>query len=150
MNKQVDTQFKRPVIYEQFRIIYENYLNTPVENMSTIYASDVFFKDPVHEMQGLALLKLYFAKISSNLQSCEFEFIDEVVTSECAHITWNMHFRHPSISKGKRTTLRGMSLLKYNDKIYFHEDSYDLGAMLYEHLPIIGRLTSWLKGRLGQ
>lgn len=150
MNKQIDPQLQQPVIYNEFRYLYENYIAIAPENITAIYSSDVLFKDPVHEVRGLTLLQNYFTKISGNLISCEFEFIDEMVTAECAHITWNMHFRHPSIAQGKLTTLRGMSFIKYNDKIFYHEDAYDLGAMLYEHLPIIGKLTSWVKHRLSQ
>jgi len=148
MNNRIDHQLQKPLIYDQFRYLYENYMDIPTETITGIYSTDVTFKDPVHEITGLASLKKYFSKVSGNLKSCEFEFIDEVVTSECAHITWNMHFQHPSIANGKLTTLRGMSFIKYNEKVYFHEDAYDLGAMLYEHLPIIGKLTSWVKRRL--
>ena len=31
------------------------------------------------------------------------------------------------------------------DKVTFHQDYIDLGAMLYEQLPIVGRLIKWIK-----
>ena len=150
MNNRIDQQLNKPVIYDQFRDLYENYIDTPTDNISAIYSTDVFFKDPVHEIQGLIPLKKYFEKVSGNLESCKFEFVNELVTSESAHITWNMHFQHPSIAKGKLTTLRGMSVIKYNDKIFYHEAAYDLGAMLYEHFPILGKVTSWVKHRISK
>jgi len=35
------------------------------------------------------------------------------------------------------------------DKVYRHRDYFDAGAMLYEHLPVVGRVVSWLKRRIG-
>jgi hypothetical protein len=37
-----------------------------------------------------------------------------------------------------------------NGKIYYHRDYFDMGAMLYEHLPLLGRIIQRLKHRLGQ
>ncbi len=37
----------------------------------------------------------------------------------------------------------------WRDKVYRHRDYFDAGAMLYEHLPVLGRVVSWLKRRVG-
>ena len=58
-----------------------------------------------------------------------------------------MHFRHPKLGS-KLIDVRGVSHLKWTDKIDFHEDFYDMGAMLYEQVPLIGSVTQWLKQRL--
>ena len=34
------------------------------------------------------------------------------------------------------------------DKVEVHEDFYDMGAMLYEQLPVLGNVTRWLRMRL--
>jgi hypothetical protein len=44
--------------------------------------------------------------------------------------------------------VRGVSHLKISDKIDYHEDFYDMGAMLYEQLPLLGSVTRWLRLRL--
>ena len=38
--------------------------------------------------------------------------------------------------------------LKFTDKVYYHEDCYDLGALLYEQVPVLGFATRTLKHRL--
>ena len=43
--------------------------------------------------------------------------------------------------------------VKYNietKKLTYHEDIYDLGEMLYEHVPLMGTIIKWLKRRLAQ
>ena len=37
----------------------------------------------------------------------------------------------------------------YLDKVYYQQDQYDLGAMIYEHIPVIGPVVRFLKRRLG-
>lgn len=45
-------------------------------------------------------------------------------------------------------SVRGVSHLQIANKVTFHEDFYDMGAMIYEQLPVIGGLTRWLRNRL--
>lgn len=138
------------LIYQQFRYLYENYMQINASKVSVIYSNDIVFKDPVHEIQGLERLQNYFANVSTNLTHCQFVFIDELISETSAHITWEMHFQHPKIKSNKPTILRGMSFIRFDEKIYYHEDSYDLGAMLYDNLPVLGSMTKWLKKRLSQ
>ena len=37
---------------------------------------------------------------------------------------------------------------KQRDRVHFHQDYFDAGALLYEHLPLMGGAIRWLKGRL--
>ena len=63
-----------------------------------------------------------------------------------------MTFRHKSLAGGKTILVSGTTFLRLNDdnKVYFHRDYFDLGEMLYEHLPLLGRLLTTIKGRLGK
>jgi len=50
---------------------------------------------------------------------------------------------------GETIRIEGASYLKTrNGKIYYHRDYFDMGAMLYEHLPVMGRVIHHLKERL--
>jgi hypothetical protein len=44
-----------------------------------------------------------------------------------------------------------MSYLQFDKagKVRYHRDYFDLGAMLYEHLPLLGSLVKTIKRRLG-
>ncbi len=81
------------------------------------------------------------------LSDCLFEYLDEVVCVYAAYIKWVMHFRHPRL-RNRLISVRGVSHLKFSDKIEYHEDFYDMGAMLYEQLPVLGNVTRWLRLRL--
>jgi hypothetical protein len=126
-----------------FRILHESDLS----QLHDIYAEQILFKDPVHEIRGLVELEDYFTSLCADLSDCRFEYLDEMVTDHAAYVKWMMHFKHPRLGN-RLISVRGVSHLQLGDKIEYHEDFYDMGAMLYEQLPVIGKVTRWLRLRL--
>ena len=61
-----------------------------------------------------------------------------------------MLLQHPKLNSGKIFSVPGVSIIRYEDKIYSHRDYFDLGAMLYEQLPLLGGLIRMIKRKLGQ
>ncbi len=57
-----------------------------------------------------------------------------------------MTYQHNKLNKGEVVTVSGSSHLQgKEDKVIFHRDYLDLGAMLYEQIPLFGKLTKWIK-----
>jgi hypothetical protein len=134
-------------LIERFKTYFKLLHEADLSKLREIYAEQVVFKDPVHEMRGLVELEDYFTSLCSDLSECRFEYLDEVVTEQSAYIKWIMHFKHPRLGN-RLISVRGVSHLKLGDKIEYHEDFYDMGAMLYEQLPLLGNVTRWLRLRL--
>jgi hypothetical protein len=128
---------------DYFRFLHQADLSC----LREIYADQIVFKDPVHDIRGLVELEDYFTSMCADLSDCRFEYLDEVVGADVAYIKWVMHFRHPRL-RNRLISVRGVSHLKFKDKIEFHEDFYDMGAMLYDQLPVLGNVTRWLRLRL--
>jgi hypothetical protein len=60
-----------------------------------------------------------------------------------------MTYEHKALNRGKAITIEGHSLIKGNDDgVYYHKDYLDMGAMVYEHIPILGRLVKAIKLRM--
>ena len=128
---------------DYFRVLHE----ADLSRLRDIYAEQVLFKDPVHDIRGLVELEDYFTSMCADLSDCRFEYLDEVVSDHSAYVKWAMHFKHPRLGN-RLISVRGVSHLKFSDKIDYHEDFYDMGAMLYDQLPVLGNVTRWLKMRL--
>lgn len=128
---------------DYFKILHDSDLS----RLRDIYDESVVFKDPVHEIRGLVELEDYFTSMCSDLSDCRFEYLDELASDESAYVKWMMHFKHPKLGN-RLISVRGVSHLKLGEKIEFHEDFYDMGAMLYEQLPLLGNVTRWLRLRL--
>ncbi len=128
---------------DYFRVLHQSDLS----QLREFYSDRIVFKDPVHEIRGLVELEDYFTSMCSDLSDCRFEYLDELTSDSVAYIKWMMHFKHPKLGN-RLISVRGVSHLQISDKIEFHEDFYDMGAMLYEQLPLLGNVTRWLKLRL--
>jgi len=131
--------------------IYQK-LNT--ENLfllSDIYHQNVTFTDPMHQVEGVEQLTNYFEKLYENLSSCDFVIENVLCDGEQAAIYWKMSYQHKKLNKGDIVIVEGNSLIKgQGDKVLYHRDYLDLGAMLYEQLPVFGKLTKWIKTKAAQ
>lgn len=135
-------------LVEQFKNAFRHFSSPTLLQLPSIYHDDIEFADPVHKVRGLAELQRYFAGTLKNLVLCKFEYDAETVAADSACISWHMHFQHPALRRGAPLSLRGISRICFDDKIRYHEDFYDLGAMLYENVPVLGGVTRLLKRRL--
>lgn len=134
-------------VIAEFKDFYRDIRPINTGHFERIYHDNVTFRDPVHEIRGAANLHAYLEMMCANLESGKFEYLDEIIAADSAYIKWNMNFRHPRL--GDRVhSVRGISHVLFDERIYYHEDAYDLGQMLYEHVPLLGAMTRWVKGRL--
>ncbi|WDY55979.1 nuclear transport factor 2 family protein [Pseudomonas sp. PSKL.D1] len=118
-------------------------------NLGQLYSDDVTFRDPLHHVVGLEQLQAYFAELFGNAQEIRygFEGADEVRPGQ-GYLRWTLEFRHPRLASGRLISLQGCSHVCWHDRVYFHQDYFDAGALLYEHVPVMGGAIRWLKGRL--
>jgi len=119
-----------------------------LEEIDKIYTQDVEFVDPVHAVYGRLALKNYLRGLYEDTREMSFEYLDEQIGDNSASISWRMHFRHRRIKGGKPLELKGVTLIRFTDRVYYHEDFYDLGAMLYQHLPVLGFFIRLINKRL--
>ncbi len=121
-----------------FKKMYQTFDNNTVSKLPQLYSPSVKFKDPIHELEGLEPLSRYFSNFCKPETHCQFYFINEIVTSYQAFFQWKMHYSHPKLSAGEKLMLNGGTMIKFGSHIVYHEDFYDMGAMIYQHLPVIG------------
>lgn len=121
-----------------------------LQRLGELYTDDVRFTDPLHEVQGLGQLCGYFAELYANVSELRFDFhgFDQITEGE-GYLRWVMSYRHPRLAGGRLIRVDGCSHLRWRDKVYCHRDYFDAGALLYEHLPVLGRAIAWLKRRMG-
>ncbi|WP_026294586.1 nuclear transport factor 2 family protein [Salinimonas chungwhensis] len=139
---------------ERFCSIYRDLTKISSTDLQTIYTQDVEFIDPIQRHKGIDDVAHYFEKLNEQASSCEFD-IQHVVTCESNDadihylITWYMTL---VLKKPQKTIhLDGTTLLKKTDQgFYFHRDYYDLGEMVYEHIPLIGWIIKKVKRKLAQ
>lgn len=138
------------LLIRQLKDFYAGFGADSLGQLDRIYTQDVEFRDPVHTMHGCLALKAYFKRMSLNLQHYSIRYLDEHIGAESAWLSWEMDFAHKLLANGRILTVRGMTQLRYTTKVYSHEDCYDLGALVYEHAPVVGPLNRLLKKRMAR
>ncbi|MCA2017891.1 nuclear transport factor 2 family protein [Vibrio tritonius] len=130
---------------------YQRLDKTTLGELSQIYHPNIEFQDAAHRMVGLESLQHYFQELYQNVNQCRFQIGDVFSHPEGGMITWEMELSHPKLKRGKLVTVAGVSHLKFADgKVIYHRDYFDLGEMVYEHIPVLGHLIRTIKQKLGQ
>lgn len=149
MEIQVASFAANPVFdIEQFKQLYKIFDSHTLARLPKIYSPAIIFKDPIHQLQGIAALNQYFAGFCNPEMKCEFEIHNEIISHDQAFFQWRMHYQHPHIKSGKPLMLNGGTLIKFNSNIVYHEDFYDMGAMIYQHLPVLGWTVKKINARI--
>lgn len=138
----------RAVLLNDFKDFYRYAGATALESIDRIYTQDVEFRDPIHTIHGRLGVKNYLRGLYASCDNMSFEYLDEQVTDHTATIVWLMMFTHKKLNGGKPVQVRGITLIRFTDRIYYHEDFFDTGAMIYQHVPVMGSLVRYINNRL--
>ena len=135
-------------VVERFKQTYNRLNAQSLGLLNELYSHDVVFQDPFRRLSGLPALTEYFAELYRHVELSSFVFEDEVVQGNSAMLTWTMSLKHPRLKGGDVVTVPGSTHIRFRDKVTYHRDYFDGGAMLYEHLPLIGLVVRMIKERV--
>lgn len=134
---------------KQLVAFYQQLETSRLSMLADIYHPQIRLCDPIGEHQGLAVVEGYFAALLKNMRYCRFEVTLTREFDADALLLWRMEYAHPALQGGAHQTLEGSSYLQLRDgKVFFQRDYYDMGAMLYEKLPLLGTIVRRVKKRL--
>jgi limonene-1,2-epoxide hydrolase len=120
-----------------------------LHKLPSVYSEDVVFEDPMHRIDGLSDLSLYFKKMYTNVDTSTFEITDIIHEGNIATVFWIMSFVHPKLNSGNAVIVEGCTKLKgEGSKIVYHRDYLDVGQMLYENIPVLGAILKSIKNRV--
>lgn len=132
-----------------FLQFYNSLSSSNLSTLALLYHPDIEFIDPIHKVAGCAALRRYFSHAYEGLLSCTFTPEHCVEQGEQAMLSWQMDFSHKAIGSSKTIRVDGCSVLRWQDGlIIYHRDYYDVNAMVYRHIPVLGWLTDKVNRRL--
>jgi len=137
---------------DAFIEIYTRLKSENLHLLKEIYSLDIHFTDPAHELRGLVQLEEYFRNLYANLISIHFEFLHPKRVGEQGYVQWLMTYAHPRLNGGRTISVPGATFLQFDasGKACVHRDYFDLGAMIYQHLPILAFAVRFINRRLGR
>ncbi|MCF7837967.1 MAG: nuclear transport factor 2 family protein [Candidatus Marinimicrobia bacterium] len=136
---------------DRFNAFYAEYSTAAIAaGLDAVYAPDAFFADPFAQVQGREAIRAYFLAMAEPVESCTFEIEPPTRANGEYFIPWIMRLRVRSAPK-KEIVAPGVSHVRFNADglVIFQQDYWD-GGILYDHLPVVNRLTRHVRWRLGR
>ena len=136
------------ILVEKFCNYYKEFSQESIPGLDEMYHQNVILQDPFSKLEGLDNVKQHFSQMLQNVSYCRFEIINVVSNEGQAFITWTMMFAHPKLNNHEEIVVDGVSDIKFDERISYHRDYFDVGAMFYEHVPVVKGVIKMLKKRL--
>lgn len=129
---------------------FNSFTGKNLDSLNSFYSADVVFVDPVIEVRGLDHLKAYYSHAYENVKSIRFEFSEMIQEGNKVGAAWTMHLSAARLNGGKEYEVPGFSVFNFNEQglVKYHRDYVDLGAMVYERLPLQGQIIRGIKSLL--
>jgi len=130
---------------------FNEYDGSNPEVLDDLYDKNVVFEDPLTKIKGISELKKYYTHAYKPVKFINFDFKKIHKAGLVYTCEWHMTLKAPPLNFGKKYTVRGVSIItfsKESEKIISHHDYLDIGDMVYERLPLVGKLVSQVKKRL--
>ena len=112
------------------------------------YHKDIEFHDPVGAMKGSDKVKAYYKNMYQNAQTVKFDFSNFVESEDMIVGIWKMTLVTDKLNGGEPIVVDGNSVIRFKDgKAIYHRDYFDMGAFIYENIPVLGFLVKKIKER---
>lgn len=147
-----DRQEQNPPMIQRIQALYEDLDAESIEAgaLRELYAPDIVFVDPLHRFEGLPTLERYMHGLYRNAHKVSFRYLSTWEREDEAMLRWEMDFSHPRLRRGATITVPGVTYVRFTDRIHRHRDYFDSTEMIFDHVPVLGRILGWLKHRLNQ
>ena len=136
-------------LQERFADFYSTLDLEALARLPAVYHPQVTFADPVAVHQGILALDDYFRKLLTGCTRCEFRLREQQFDASRGFVNWTMTFANPRLNGGRPIDVDGSSVLGIRgDRIEYQRDYYDMGAMIYEQLPLLGPIVRHIRTRM--
>jgi limonene-1,2-epoxide hydrolase len=132
----------------EFKSVYQQLGTETLALLDRVYAPDCVFIDPFHEIHGRDALHAYFARLYDGVADIHFVWHDTVTGANQAMINWTMQLRHKRFRPDDAVAVQGATHLRFDDRVTYHRDYFDAGALIYERVPLLGAIVRGIKKQL--
>lgn len=131
---------------------FEGLSRDRLDRVDAFYAPDVRFEDPMVALEGRDALRAYYGHIYRNDPELRWEFPAAIgdPSSRSRALAWVMHMRVDGLNGGRPIAVPGMSRLEFDadDLCAYHRDYFDMGALVYENVPVLRSVVGFVKRKL--
>lgn len=135
---------------EKIEKFFNELRSDTMHTVDEFYAENIHFEDPLGEIRGRSAMRAYYEKLYRNVIDIRFDFKNILADGSSYFAPWTMEFRSKALKKGSPISVEGGSLIRFNsqNQAEFHRDYFDMGAFIYEHIPVLRASVAFVKNRL--
>ena len=115
------------------------------------YHPQAHFSDPIGQHFGVGDIKKYYAGIYGPVTEIRFEFKKPLMSGNDLALEWTMFFKSRKLKGGQEIVVDGLSKIRFDpitNQALEHRDYFDVGSMVYEHVPVLGGIIRYIKNLL--
>ena len=130
---------------------FSNLSAATINLVDEFYAPDAEFSDPVVNLRGRDAIRAYYGGLYAAVKSIHFNFSKLLTDQDTVAAFWTMTLEAPKLNRGRPVVLPGVSHIRFDPasgKAAYHRDYFDMGAFVYEHVPLLGTIIRYVKGCL--
>ena len=129
---------------------FNDYTGKNPEILKNFYAENVSFVDPLGSIEGLSGLTRYYTNMYKGVKTIKFIFKNINASNNDYYAEWTMIYSTDALKSGSEIKMDGLSHIRFNDQglVIYHRDYFDMGAMVYEHVPVLGGAIRYIRKRL--
>ncbi len=133
------------------RVFFESLNKDTMNLVDDFYDEDIIFSDPIVCLKNRQQVKDYYANLYRNVESISWSFSDEINDRMDCALVWKMTLIAKSFNGGKPVAVDGVSVIKFGGKegkAIYHRDYFDMGAFVYEGVPVLGGIIRFVKAKM--
>ncbi|MBY0516516.1 MAG: nuclear transport factor 2 family protein [Bacteriovoracaceae bacterium] len=126
---------------------------THLNVVEEFYDKNIEFHDPIGTIRGRDKIRAYYEKMYKDLKSIKFEYHEAISHDKTVVLVWKMTYATTKLNGGEPISIEGNSVIKFGgaeDKVVYHRDYFDIGAMVYEYIPVLGWGVKTIREKLGE
>jgi hypothetical protein len=134
---------------DKIKFFFDKLSKDNMQLVDEFYDSKIEFIDSVGSINGTEKIKAYYSNMYQNVKSIKFDYSQFYESENSVVAIWKMTLQTDKLNGGDPFTVDGNSIIKFgaNGKAIYHRDYFDMGAFIYERLPVIGFVIKKIKDR---
>ena len=136
---------------ERFVSVFTHMTDDDVgERARSTYADALFFNDTLHQATERDALVAYLQATGEKVDDIEVDILGWTLDDGDVYLRWTMRTRFSVSGRDVDALTIGMTHLRFNEagEVVIQQDFWDSTEGFYRHLPVVGGLIHWIRGRM--
>lgn len=123
--------------------------SSPSIDATDLYAPALYFSDTLLTTEDQAAALAHLERMHQNTGGMDVRLLSRQVDGQDVYLIWRMQASFQAAGRRIASDTIGMSHLRFDEagRIVLQQDFWDSAEGFYRHLPVVGGLVSYIKGR---